>query len=142
MEEGLQVFLSLPTALLCLGVYVTTEAVRRVIELVWKNAKQTRFYTEILLPLGPIGNGALIALCAKQFPWPEALGHSLSAKVMYGAICGLFSGWMYARVRKFLGTKTGVTVPPPPGPNAVNPVVPPHGPTPEIDPSDPSNGAQ
>jgi hypothetical protein len=39
-----------------------------------------------------------------MFPWPAALGAPAraSARVMYSAICGMASGWIYARAKPFL----------------------------------------
>lgn len=101
LDDGLAVFANWQTLLLGITIYVTTAFVRRVIETAWKGAKDNKWYYEVLLPIGPIANGVLLALLLKSFPWPEPIAASRSGKVMYALVCGLFCGWLYARVRGF-----------------------------------------
>jgi len=101
LDDGLSVFANWQTLLLGLTIYVMTAAVRRVVETAWKGATTNKWWYEVLLPLGPIGNGLLLAVTLKQFPWPPAVAESASARAMYAIVCGLFCGWLYARVRGF-----------------------------------------
>ncbi len=109
MESDLfNVFLNANTALLCLGVYLITFAVRQVIEVTWKAALANKYYTELFLQLGPVGNGAILGVFAKKFPWPALVSDSLSARMMYGAVCGMACGWVYARFRSWFKTATEI----------------------------------
>lgn len=101
-DNGLQVFGNWQTICVGLTIYIMTAAVRRIVEIAWKNAGQSKWWYEVLLPLGPIGNGILLAVGMRKFPWPEPIAGSFSARVMYAMICGLFCGWLYARVRGFM----------------------------------------
>ena len=101
LDDGLSVFANWQTLALGLTIYVMTAAIRRIVETGWKGATQSKWWYEVLLPLGPIGNGIILALTLKQFPWPPAVAESTSARVMYAIVCGLFCGWLYARVRGF-----------------------------------------
>lgn len=101
LEDGLAVFTNWQTVAVGLTIYVMTGAIRRVVETGWKGAKSNKWWYEVLLPLGPIGNGILLAMFVKQFPWPEPVAESTSSRVMYALVCGLFCGWLYGRVRGF-----------------------------------------
>ena len=98
-------FLSWQTALLCLGIYLLTYVIRTVMEAIAKSRgldtqlRGSIVWNELVLPIGPIFNGALIAFFAKKFPWPEVVASSLSARMMYGAVAGVACGWFYARFR-------------------------------------------
>ena len=101
LNDGLVIFANWQTLLLGITIYVTTAIVRRVIETAWAGAKHNKWYHEVLLPVGPIANGVLLALLLKSFPWPAPIADSRSGRVMYALVCGLFCGWLYARVRGF-----------------------------------------
>jgi hypothetical protein len=108
-------FVNWQTGLLCLGVFVFTYAIRRIVETVWLAAPTNRYYAGIFLPLGAIGTGMVLGLLSKKFPWPTPLLTSVLARVMYGGICGLASGWVYVHFRKFikeLGGKDKDSTPP------------------------------
>jgi len=105
-DQAFQVFMSWQTAVLCLGIYVITYVIRTVVEFALPNARKSKWWTELFLPLGPIGTGAILAILAVKFPWPvivEGAAHAaLSARLMYGMICGLASGWAYNRLRSWM----------------------------------------
>lgn len=107
MDDVIQMFFSAQTVLLCLGVYMVTFVVRRVCETVWPKIKFNRYWREIFVPIGPIVNGGLLALVMKTWVFPDVVGESVSGRVVYGAVCGLFSAFMYNRIRAWLKSKTG-----------------------------------
>jgi hypothetical protein len=107
MDEVFQTFFSAQTILLCLGVYVITFVCRRVTETVWPRVKFNRYWREIWVPIGPIFNGALLGLVLKTWVYPDAVGTSVGGRVLYGAVCGLFSAFLYNRIRAWLKSKTG-----------------------------------
>lgn len=141
MDQGFDIFLNWQTVILCLGIYLLTYSIRKTVEVLWQGASKNRIYSELLLPLGPIANGTIIALVAKKFPWPDQVVHSLSARVMYGAIAGLASGWFYNRFRAFLKSKgISTSISPPSDPGAsLFPPIPKQDPPPK-DPGAPSQG--
>lgn len=102
-----EIFVSWQFVFLCLGAYLITYVLRIPVQHFWKGAKTSELYNEVLLPLAPIGNGILLTLCAKAFPLPVEIVASFMAKVIFGGIAGMFSGWVYARFRAFMkkGTK-------------------------------------
>ncbi len=107
MDEIFSTFVNPATIFLCMSVYVTTYAVRKLGEALWVGAKTNRFWNEIWVPLGALANGALLGLATKMFVWPDMVHDSLPGRMMYGAICGLFSAFLYGRVRSWLASKAG-----------------------------------
>ena len=99
LDKGFEVFANWQTLLLCMGIFLGTYGIRRVVETAWSGAKTNKWWTEVLLPLGPIGTGAILGLFAKSYPWPMPVADNTWAKVFYGAVCGLASGWVYNRFR-------------------------------------------
>ncbi len=91
-----------PSVLLCLGIYVIMYVIRTIFESSWPALKTTFLWRELALPIGPILVGALFALLASKYPWPTLVVGSLSAKILYGSVCGICSGWIYGRFRAYL----------------------------------------
>lgn len=103
MNDLFSAFINWQSGLLCLGVFVFTYAIRRIVETIWLGAAANRFWQGIFLPLGPIGTGMILGAFSQKFPWPMPLiSSSLLARVMYGAICGMASGWVYVHFRKYI----------------------------------------
>jgi hypothetical protein len=105
MDEPLSLFLSAQTLLLCLGTYVVTFVVRRIVEAFRPTVKANHYYRELFLPLGPIANGALLALILPTW-MPELVATSVAGVMLYGAIAGLFSAFLYTRIRSWVRAKT------------------------------------
>lgn len=105
LTQGFAIFANWQTVVFCLGVYLITYFIRTIVE----NSPATKTFAQgwlwmtILLPLGPILTGVLIAFFSKKFPWPMPIADAGLAREFYGGICGMGSGWMYARVRDWFG---------------------------------------
>lgn len=108
MGSFTEVFLSTQTIFLCLGVYMLTFVIRRIVESTQPKVKSNRYWREIFVPIAPIANGIILGLVS-TLASPDVVGESVFGRVLYGATCGLFSGWAYGRVRSFLTSK-GVEV--------------------------------
>jgi len=92
-----------PTLFLCLGIYLTTYFVRTSIEGVFPKVKTKLLWTEVCLPLGPIGMGLLFALIGKSFPWPSTVEtYGVWVRLTYSGLCGIGSAWVYGRFRSTL----------------------------------------
>lgn len=102
IESGLELFTNWQTVALGLTIYVMTAGVRRVIETYRPKIVKSKWWREVFLPLGPVGNGIILALVARHFPWPEQVAGSLSSRIMYALVCGLGCGWLYGRFRGFV----------------------------------------
>jgi len=118
MDKIFDSFVNAQTLILCLAIYLMTFVIRKVVEGFWKGAKSNRLWREVWLPIGPVANGAFIGVVAKTFVWPDFVGTSLAGRIMYGAICGVFSALVYGRVRSFVQSapskKKGASEPPSP----------------------------
>jgi hypothetical protein len=113
-----KVFINWNTGLLCLGVYLVTYVIRTVIEALWGDRIKAsklwnKLWNELFLPIGPIVAGALLGLLAKKFPLPTPIADSIMAKLMYGGVCGVLSGWLYARLRGLLKPAADPSAPDP-----------------------------
>lgn len=136
LDVGLELFTNWQTIALGLTIYVMTAAIRRVIETSRPEIVKSKWWREVFLPLGPVGNGIILAVALKAFPWPEQVAANLSSRVMYALVCGLGCGWLYGRFRGFMkqdsaaaGPSDVVTLDSPPADLAgpVNTDVPPAG---------------
>ena len=101
LDKGFAVFFSSQTILFCLGVFMVTFAIRRVVETGWVGAKTNKWWTEVFLPLGPIATGVILAFAAKTYTWPDVIKDPWS-RAFYGGACGMASGWVYTRFRAIL----------------------------------------
>lgn len=106
-DKGFEIFLSWQTLLLCLGIFLITFGIRRVVETGWVKAKKNKWWNEVVLPMKPIVVGALFGRFMLSFPWPTAVAGNKWAQVFYGAFCGLISGWVYGRLRAIMRTWVG-----------------------------------
>lgn len=89
------VFLSLAT-------YAVTLIIRTIIESVWAKAKDNKYWNEIFLPLGGIVNGALLGVILVFMPLPDILYNHFSNRIVYGMICGLFTAFVYNRIKSWI----------------------------------------
>lgn len=125
LDSGLEIFTNWQTVALGLTIYVMTAAVRRIIETGRPGITHSKWWREVFLPLGPVGNGIILALVARAFPWPEPVAGNLSARVMYALVCGLGCGWLYGRFRGFFKQGSAPAAAP-------SDIVPLDSPTPEL----------
>lgn len=133
------------TIYLCLAIYVLTYLIRRIFEGTWKVLVQqgevkkgslsVRIWAEVVVPVLPIILGGTLSFAAKTFVWPDYAMKTKLARVIYGCICGLFSAFVYNRIRGWLksgssasagdASEPGGLVDPvlstPPGPSAPEP---------------------
>jgi hypothetical protein len=113
------VIFNVQTVYFCLAIYVVTYLIRRVTEGTWgiivkrevrKVSIPNRIWTEIVVPILPILVGGGLSFAAKTFVWPDFSMKTKLARVLYGCICGLFSAFIYNRIRGWLKSKTDITV--------------------------------
>jgi hypothetical protein len=77
--------------------------------------KISMWWNEVGLQALPVVLGALFALSGSEYLFGEALtgeGSDIGDRVVYGAIVGWFSTFLYTVVRKTLLKKTGVDISP------------------------------
>lgn len=91
------------------GLYILVFILRRLVEGFWKKALANYYWSEIVLPILPPVLGALIALVAVSYPYPEIV-KTAGVRVFYGLGMGFFSGWAYRVFKSVLKKLTGVDV--------------------------------
>lgn len=107
----LSIFLTWQFLIFCLGLSAITFVVRKVAEYLMANfvflsgKKLAVFWKAVLLPIGPVVNGAIAGFLADSFPYPESLGASSYGRFSFGLVAGLFSGLVYRVVVELLKSK-------------------------------------
>jgi uncharacterized membrane protein YeaQ/YmgE (transglycosylase-associated protein family) len=110
LDAIFKAFVNPETIFLSLSIYVLTHVWRKVVVGFWPQVEKSRYWSALFLPLSTILVGAFCGLAAKTFVWPERFGSTLSGRMLYGAICGIFAAFVYGRVRSFLEGKAGTDV--------------------------------
>jgi hypothetical protein len=105
------------TLYICLAVYVITYLIRATFEGTWRILVQQgeikkgsvwgRMWSEVIVPVLPILVGGCLGFAVKTFMMPDFAMKTKLARVLYGAICGLFSAFIYNRIRGWLNSKVG-----------------------------------
>lgn len=111
------VIFNVQTVYLCLAIYVITYLVRRLFEGTWSiliqqgevksNSIWGRVWNEVVVPILPILIGGTLSFAVKTFVWPDFAVKTKLARVLYGCICGLFSAFIYNRIRGWLKSGYG-----------------------------------
>ncbi len=70
------------------------------------NLKDSKVWTEFLVPLGPLGAGALLTLIP-QMAIPEMFATGMLNRMVFGLGMGLLSGLVYRLLKKNLLDKMG-----------------------------------
>ena len=106
MDLALSMLLSWQFILFCLGIAALTYIVRTVSEYVLQrfNKSDSKLWKEVLLPIGPVVSGPIIARLFETYPFPEDL-KTAGGRVVFGLVAGLFSGLVYKIVKGLLSDK-------------------------------------
>lgn len=88
-------FFSLPTVIFIVGIGAIVMLVRRIVERTAPRVIASTWWPEVFLPLFPVVLGVVIALVAKQYPYPEVFAKAASARAFYGLVGGFFSSKIY-----------------------------------------------
>ena len=112
MDFGIDKFLTMPTMLFGVAVYLIVFMIRRVVETAWKPFTENKYWRDIVLPLLPALLGIALALACYKFPFPEGI-KSKSARALYGLVVGFFCSKFYRTAKVLIDRKV-----PQPDPNA------------------------
>lgn len=106
------------TIYICLAVYVVTYFFRRLAEGVWRiliergvvveKSLLGRIWAEVLLPVFPILVGGLMGFMTKTIIWPSITNGTKLGQILYGSVCGLFSAFVYNRIRGWIKSKPSI----------------------------------
>lgn len=99
--NALQSLFSWQFLLFSLGIFVPVWVIRTIVEYFYPNAVGSKLWEKLILPLMPIGVGAIISYFATSYPYPDNLV-SVSARLMVGSVAGLLSGLIYQVVKGML----------------------------------------
>lgn len=98
----LEQFLSFQMLALCLLIFGLVWIQRKVLELKFPQLKVYKWWKEFLVPVGPLGTGALFGVFATPYPWPEMFSNSWVSRGAIGFVAGMLSGLIYRLVWKNL----------------------------------------
>jgi len=79
---------------------------RKVVKVFWKNAETSKVWREILLPLGPVGTGGIMAGLMVNYPYPDDF-QNFGGRVVFGMVAGLASAHVYSMLKGFLKARSG-----------------------------------
>ena len=109
MPDILSQLLTLATLVFSTAIFVLVWIQRRVVELAFPKLLTKKYWSELIVPVWPVGTGGLIAALISSYPYPDVFKGTWSARCAFGIFCGLFSGFVYRLVKKNLLEKLGVT---------------------------------
>ena len=108
MDNILQVLLSWQFIIFSLSIVAVTTVFRTIIEYLLKNvqimAKESKLWTEVILPISPVIEGLVGAILIKEYPYPEGIS-TIGARVGIGLVAGLLSGLLYRIVKALFNQK-------------------------------------
>ena len=100
MFEDLSIIFGWQTAVLCCAIYAIVFVTRKVLEgiPVFKLAAN-KYWRDIVLPILPIVFGVVLGcIPTTEVLYPGNIGLTLINRIIFGAVAGLFSSWVYAKV--------------------------------------------
>lgn len=130
--------LTTPTALLLLALYITSFALRRLVEVVWPTlvtavpvTRGQHLWKDAVLPTLPALLGFLFCITCPPalFTYPKVVVVSWVSRALYGLGLGWFTAWGYRVVKAILQKRWNVPFPDDAGGNVATPK-PPAAPTP------------
>lgn len=104
MDNALDTLLSSQFLLFCLGMFALTWLIRVFVEYFFPKSVGSKLWEKLLLPVMPLIFGAVIAIFAKQYPYPNNLV-SFSGRIIFGSVSGMFSGLVYQVIKGVLKDK-------------------------------------
>ena len=111
MDTVFQALLSWQLLMACLAIASVTFVVRKVAEYCMETylsfKKESRLWTDLILPIFPVVFGSLVALFAKGLPFPDGITTG-SARFACGLVAGLLSGLVYRVIKSFLAAKVNL----------------------------------
>lgn len=75
----------------------------------WKTIREAKLWKEVFLPILPVIIGSAGAVVLSSYPYPENIT-TVSARLVFGLIAGLFSGLIYRIIKALIIQKVSNTV--------------------------------
>lgn len=95
----------LPSIVFAVLVYALVLGQRKIVERIWKGAPNNWYWKEVLLPAGPFGTGAILAMIIPSWPFPEMFMEPYMLHVAFGVFLGAISGQVYRTLWAYLKKK-------------------------------------
>ncbi len=110
-DQAFGALINWQSLLFCLGIYAITYVIRSVVEALWKKSATSNIWNELFLHVGPIATGMFLGAVSKAFPFPLQIGQTMLGRILYGAVTGLLSGWVYGRLQAWLNIAADKNIP-------------------------------
>lgn len=111
MDTIFQALLSWQLLMACLAIASATFVFRKIIEYLMETRtsfnKESKFWTDLVLPIFPVIFGSSAALIFKGLPFPDGIS-TASARFTCGLVAGLLSGLVYRVIKSFLNSKVNL----------------------------------
>jgi|ERR1035437_4665747 hypothetical protein len=108
MDQMFAVLLCWQFIFFALGISAIVFVIKTVVEYIISNhtsaPKESKLWNKVILPILPIVAGALLALIAKKYPYPEDLP-SISGRVAFGLVAGMSATIIYQVFNATLANK-------------------------------------
>ena len=104
MDNAVSAFFSWQFILFSLAVFAAVWTLRTVLEYFWPKLDGNNLWEKLILPISPVVFGTLIAYVSTKYAYPDGLS-SLSGRLMFGSVAGMFSGLVYQVVKGMLKDK-------------------------------------
>ncbi len=113
MDNVITILLSWQFVSFSLAISAILFVIKTVVEYIvslWKPIQESKLWKELFLPILPVIIGSVGAALLSSFPYPENLT-TVSARLVFGLIAGLFSGLIYRIIKALVIQKAlGTTV--------------------------------
>jgi F0F1-type ATP synthase membrane subunit b/b' len=110
MDFDFSMFLSWQAVLFCLGIYAIVYVIRTALETFIAKIKDNRYWRELALPVMGIIIGIGLGAAFSGIPMPDGIS-TISARMTFGAVCGLLSSFVYNRIKSWIKSKTETIIP-------------------------------
>lgn len=105
LEQFLNMAMIIFSLVIWVLVFIQRKFVEYALSKLGKSIKEAKLWRELLLPIGPMVTGAIVAFFATSYPYPEMFTGSTSGRIFFGIVCGLMSGFIYRLYKQFFGAK-------------------------------------
>jgi len=109
MDPILSLLFSWQFILFSLFIAGITFVLRKIVEYLMSSfkwaAKESKLWSDLILPILPVLLGAVIADKFKHFPFPDGLSTFGSGRIVFGLVAGLLSTLVYRVINSLLGQK-------------------------------------
>ncbi len=95
----------MPSMVFCVLVYALVLGQRKVVEHIWRGAKDSWYWKEMFLPAGPYATGGLLAMFVAAWPFPEMFMASHMMHIAFGVFLGAIGGQVYRMLWSYLKNK-------------------------------------